>query len=215
MRTWLLFLCGLLLLLVIGLPAGAQRNAKPKSALKGEFAAMVKECNLTADQQAQLEVKVKAMNAALADWDAQHKEQVDKLKTDLAAAKEAKDKAKSKELGAQKKALDTERAGLMKQHRQGIKDLLTPEQQQAWAVYQLQQEVIKHFAKAALTDDQKAKIKPLCVDAQKELAKLGADDAKGEKALKTKLFSDVEQQILTADQRALMAAPAKPKEKTK
>lgn len=211
MRTGLLFLCGLLLLCVIGLPVMAQKKAKPKSALRGEWAAMVKECNLTADQQAKLEEKAKAMNTALADWDTQHKEQADKLKTDIAAAKEARDKAKLKELNAQQKTLDTERAGLVQQHRRGILELLTPEQRQTWAVYQLQQEVIKQFARAKLTDDQKAKIKPLCAATQQELAKLGADDAKGRKALKAKLFTDVEQQILTAEQRALRTAPAKPK----
>ena len=214
MRTGMLFLCGLLLLLM-ALPTLAQKPKPQKSALKGEWAAMVQECNLTADQQAKLEEKVTAMNKAVAEWDAQHKEQVDKLKADLAAAKEAKDKAKLKELGAQKKALDGERNGIVKQHRQGIMELLTPEQKTAWAVYQLQQEVLNKYKKAKLTEEQIAKIKLLCAAAQQELAKLAADDAKGQKALKAKLFTDVEQQVLTAEQRALMVPPAKPKEKTK
>ncbi|MHB0936404.1 MAG: hypothetical protein ACYDCO_28030 [Armatimonadota bacterium] len=214
MRTWILFLCGLLLVALM-LPAAAQKAAKPKSALRGEWAIMVKECNLTADQQAKLEEKTKAMNAAVAEWDAQHKAQTDKLKADITAAKEAKDKAKLKELNAQKRALDAERAGLTQQHRKGIMELLTPEQKTAWAVYQLQQDVLNKFKKAKLTEEQIAKIKPLCTATQQELAKLGADDAKGRKALMDKLFTDVEQQILTAEQRALIVAPAKPKEKTK
>lgn len=209
MRTWLLFLCGLLLL-ALALPAAAQKAAKPKSALRGEWASMVKECNLTADQQAKLEEKVAAMNKAVADWDAQHKEQMDKLNAEIKAAKEAKDKARLKELSAQKKPLDVERAALIAEHRNGIMELLTPEQKTAWAVYQLQREVLGKFKKAKLTEDQIAKIKPLCEAAQAELAKLGADDTKGQKAVKEKLFADVEQQILTAEQRALMAPAAKP-----
>jgi len=216
MRRIGVYFCGLCLLLVIGLPVLAKNPKQaPRPAVKGEWAAMVKQCNLTADQQTAVNDKVKAMNAALTDWDAKNKDQVDKLKADIKAAKEANDKAKLKDLNAQQKTLMTGRDAIQQQSRREIMTLLTPEQQQTWAVYQLQIEVKRHFNKAKLTDDQLAKIKPLCENTQQGLAKLTAGEAKGRKALMNKLFADVAQQILTDDQRALMTAKPAPKNQPK
>jgi len=213
MRTCVLFLCGLFLLLVIGLPtmAKAPKPAVPKSAIKGEWAVMVKECSLTADQQTKLEEKVKAMNAALTDWDTRHKEQLTKLNADIKAAKDAKDQEKLRGLRQQLKMLQADRNGLQQQHRKGILNLLTPEQRQTWAVYNIQLDVTRRFAKVKLTDDQRAKIKTLCEATLAEMDKLPADQQKARTALKTKLYSTVEQQVLTDEQRAQLHAKPAPK----
>jgi len=151
--------------LLLGLAA-----AKPakKPVLKGKYAAMVKVLNLTADQQAKVTEKTQALAATLKEWDTNNKEKMDKLTAELKAAKEAKDKAAIKKAGADIAAAKGERAALEKAGRKEILAVLTPEQQQAWALYQYQDGVLKRFTWAKLTDEQVTKVKALCETALKE-----------------------------------------------
>jgi ribulokinase len=163
------------------------------------------------DIHAYLTEKAQALTATLKDWDTKNKEKIDKLVADQKAARQAKDKAALKQISADLATARSERVALEKAGRKEIMDLLTPEQQQAWTLYQLQNSVLKQFARAKLTDEQVAKIKDLCVAAQQEMAAVPADDAKGHAKVKAKLIKSVQEQVLTDAQREAMKAAPKNK----
>lgn len=117
-----------LLMLLIGAMAIAQPTPDPKTALKGEYAVMVKELNLPEAMQITIGGKVLAMQADVRAWDAQNTAKKQQLQNDLKAAETAKDAARLDQLRAQKRDMDAERAAIMTKYQKEIYGLLTPEQ---------------------------------------------------------------------------------------
>jgi len=210
MRTLTLTLCGLLLLLLVGLPAFAARGSKTTNdPIKSEYDTMAKVVTLTADQKPKFDAKVADLELALKNWDTTNADSEAKLKTDIKTAQTANDKNQVKLLQTQQKQLMDQRKEIELKGYKDIMDLLTPDQKQAWAIYKLQEEVSKHFTKAKLTDDQIAKIKPLCEAAVKEREQLPSSEDKQRRAVVTKLFDKIKTDVLTDDQRAQLAETGK------
>lgn len=206
MRTFkVIVFCLLLAMLALPvLAAKGHKAAAKQDPLANEVAAITQVCNPTADQQAKINDKLQAAQAALKDFDAKNHDGIATLNASLKDARKAGDKAKIKDLQGQLKPLQDQRTGIIKQFNNDVTGLLTPDQQLTWNSYQLQQQMKKYFAKAKLTDEQIAKIKLLCDDTAAAMAKLTADDNKGKAKLLRGLEAKIDNDILTDDQRAAM-----------
>jgi len=205
-------LATLLALPVLG--RAAEKPAKNRG-LKGENAAMVKVLDLTADQQARIKEKEQTLAETLKTWDANNKERLDNLTTELKAAKQARDKAAIKKAGADLDAVKSERDALKKAGQKDILALLTPEQQQAWTLYRFQQGMLKRFTGAKLTDEQVAKVKELSANALKEFNALPDNEKKGRRKVNETLVKTIQEQVLTGEQREAMKAAPKAKQDKK
>ncbi len=183
---------------------------KPKSGIRGQYAILAKECKLTPEQRAQLEVILKEHQAKLTEWEKQNGAKLKELQKAVKEARAAKDKEKHKALTGQVWVLKKQRSELAAARQKAVMALLTPEQKEAWAVYQLYQNVVRRFRKAKLTDDQKAKIKALCSPAVKDLAKLDPKDGKGRNRIVNELRKKVMDEVLTEQQREQLKAQQKP-----
>ncbi len=210
MRILMLMLTGLLLLTM--LPVLAKDPPKPPTAQdimkKGEYAVMVAECGLTEAQKTKIGQTVIDANAAVADWNARNKVELDKYAADIKAARAANDHDTVKRLSAEQKALLAQRTAITAQMNADIQAILTPEQQQQWGAYRLRVDVQKRYKKLNLTPAQVELLKPLCTAAQQELAALTPEQAKARAKVIANLNSAVEKGVLTDEQRAALAAEA-------
>ena len=121
---------GLALLLLTSSRAFAAPTLAPKDALPAEYAAMVTQLSLNADQQTALREKVQAMQTGLTGWDQQHREQMNKLRTEFQQADT--DTGAKMKIAEQFRLLQEERGKLDASLRKEITNVLTPEQQQTW-----------------------------------------------------------------------------------
>jgi Spy/CpxP family protein refolding chaperone len=179
--------------------AAREKRDKGKSGLRGEYAILASECNLTADQQAQLKAKVQARNQAMAEWQQAHGAKAAELKKAMKAAKEAGNKEEMKRLGQEMKALSAERRQMDEKSMADIYAILTPEQQTTWAGFRLYRRAMAWCRKADLTEDQQATIRKMA-DA-KAKALVSAADEKAERQVATALRKEIEQSVLSAEQR--------------
>lgn len=191
-----------------GRERGRGRGKEPEEAL---FDQLVRECKLTADQQADAKEKVKALDAALAAWD---KANADKVQAAESAAKEARggaDADAKKKTSAELRALRTAREESAAKATEAVLAVLTAEQKTAWGAYGLYKSIAARYRKAELTEEQLAKVKAGCAVAVKELAEVG-DDPKAKKAerdITNKLRWAIDVFVLTPHQReALGSKPA-------
>lgn len=188
--------------------AAAAREAKVEEPL---YDRLLRECKLTEDQQAGVKEKIQALDEALAAWD---KDNAEKLEAAQAAAKEAKSKADDeakKKAGADLKALASAREEAGVEPRKAVLALLTDEQKAAWGTYELYQETVSRYRKAALTEEQMAKVKAACAVARTEIAEAG-EDSKGAKEIHNRLRWGIDVFVLTPDQRETVR-PVKVKSK--
>ncbi|MCY2929874.1 MAG: hypothetical protein NTV86_10350 [Planctomycetota bacterium] len=138
-----------------GKPTTREKKAG-KSALKGEYGAMAKVCDLTAEQQEKVQ-------AALTTADADAKAQEAEFKKKLEAAQKA-----LKDLQAQKP--DRGKIVMAK-----VEEVLTPEQKAKYVGYRLYVATAGKYAKLNLTKEQKSALETFCVG-------LGADPEGKKKA---------------------------------
>ncbi len=174
--------------------------AAHKIYLKNDYAPMVKTCQLSPQQEQQIKDKVKETAAADNKWSQDNGDNVSKLEKQIKEAQAALAKVKADE------------AKIMTDGDAAVVKILTPEQQDAWAGYKLQQSTMAHFAKLTLTDDQKTKAKTLCDATAKDIKQLAAGDTKGRKDAETKLVKSITDQVLTDAQKEEMKKAA-PKER--
>jgi len=156
MKTYGLWITGVALLLLTGIPALTAVEAR-KEALPPEYAAMVTQLNLNDDQQAQLRVKLEATKTSQQNWEQAHHEQISKLQADI----RGEDKVVAAKSRQQLDSLMNERNKLTSTLKADILTVLSPDQQQTWAALQLYRqnhldEMVKFFA---LTADQETKLK--------------------------------------------------------
>lgn len=195
-----------------GKPAAEKQSSA--GALKGEYAMMVRELKLTEAEQAKLKEKVDAKDAALATWD---KANADKVKAAQDAAKKAKestDKEAMKKTSEELKAITAERTKIQSDGMAAIYGAMTAEQRQTWEGFTLFRSMSARFRKADLTTEQDAKIRPLCDQAAKEILAVKGDEKTAQKTkseIQAKLRKQIEDTILTADQKAAMTRAAAPK----
>lgn len=130
-----------------GKPTTREKKAGP--ALKGEYGAMAKVCDLTADQQ-------EKVREALSTAEADAKSQEAEFKKKLEAAQKA-----LKDVQAQKP--DRGKIVMAK-----VEEVLTPEQKAKYAGYRMYVPTAGKYAKLNLTKEQKSALETFCVG-------LGAD----------------------------------------
>ncbi|MDY6913777.1 MAG: Spy/CpxP family protein refolding chaperone [Planctomycetota bacterium] len=203
MKRFALLLCGLAALLLTCAPAMArkcaegEKDSKPKAALCGEYALMVKKLDLTDKQQADLKKLVRTKKAALAAWD---KENGKRCK-ELHKACKAGDPKAQKDAKKQLRTLAAERKKIEKRHAARIQRILTPEQKTRWKGFQLYRSVTARLCKVKLTDAQKADIEQRALLVSKKTAQLPSADKKGRKQARARLYKDVVKEVLTEQQR--------------
>ena len=183
-----------------------EKSGKGKSGLRGEYAILVSECNLTADQQAQLKAKVEVRNQAMAEWKQASGAKADELKKAMKAAKEAGNKEEMKRLGQEMKALMAERRQMDEKTMADIYAILTPEQQARWTGFSLYRQTMRWCKRAGLSEEHEATIRKMADAKAKDMA--GAADEKAERQIATVLRKEVEQNVLTAEQREALGRKA-------
>jgi hypothetical protein len=187
------------------LAGGAARARPSKEPLYDQ---LVRECKLTEDQQATVKEKIKALDDALAAWDTENAEKVQAAKDAAKGARTKEDDEAKKKAAEQSRALRDARAEVAVEPTKAVFDILTKEQQQAWAGYELYQSIAGRYRRVEITEEQQAKIKAACAVAQEEIAAAEAeDDTKTAKDLVKRLRWGVEVFVLTDDQRGTMRAP--------
>lgn len=188
----------------------AAAPAKAKSpALKGYYGMMASELNLDEAQQAKLAAVAEEKANAEKSWKEQNKSKQDELTAAAAKAREAEDKEGAAKAKAELAELNKGAAGIAAGYNDKINDILTPEQRKGWVSMKLHQSAMQKYAKAQLTDDQKAQAKELAKGLGS--AGVGKSDAElGE--LKTQLYKQIDEKVLTDEQRSTVS-PAKPAKK--
>ena len=197
-------------------PEKKARKAKPKkekSLLRGEYQIMASVLEMDEAEKARLVEALKANQASLAEWkDGSDGRKLAELMKAHAEARKAKDKEKTKQVAKEMAPLKDALAAIGKSNRQRIMGLLTDEQRARWAGFGMARTVLRKFSKAELTDDQKTRIKDLCLAAVKA-EPLDEDDKKARGAAYRKLDGVVEKEVLTDAQRESMKKPSPRKKK--
>jgi len=195
--------------MVQGAPAARERGRrKPKEPEVSLLDQLIKECKLTEKQQAAVKAKVKVRDDALAAWDKANAEKVQAAKDAVKDARSRQDDEARKKASGELRALQTARKESAAEATAAVMTVLTPQQKAAWGAYQLYQSTITRYRRAELTQEQLAKIKAACAEVSKELAEIGDDHAKPEKAkrdIARKLQWGINVFILTPEQRETMA----------
>jgi len=185
----------------------AREGKGERSGVRGEYAILVAECGLTDEQKEQVQAKIQATKEAIAQWEQEHGEKAKELQKAMKEAKEAGNKEEMKRLGQELKTLMTERRRLQ-QTMTGVLEVLTPEQRTKWAGFRLYRQMMMRYKKVGLTEEQTAKVREMANAAAKELG--DPSDEKAARKAAVTLREDVEQNVLTAEQReALEKKPRK------
>ncbi|MEA3366845.1 MAG: Spy/CpxP family protein refolding chaperone [Planctomycetota bacterium] len=192
-----------------GAKAKRAKGKGARSGLRGEYAIMVSQCNLTAEQETQLKAKVEARKQAMAEWEQAHGDKAGELKKAMKEARDAGKKDEVKRLGQEMKTLSAERRRLHEKTMADIYGILTPDQKITWAGFRLYRRMMRRYKKTGLTEEQQATIRKMSDATAEKLADAKADE-KAEDQIVTALRSEIEQNILTAKQReALEKKPTK------
>ena len=186
--------------------AAREKGGKGKSGLRGEYAILTSECHLTPDQVAQLKEKVDARKQALAEWQQAHGEKAIELRKAMKTAKEAGNKEELKRLGQEMKAASAERRTLEAKTMADIYAILTPEQKTTWVGFRLYRRAMGWCKRAGPTEEQQATIRKMADAKAKDMA--GAADAKAERQIADALRKEIEQNVLTAEQRETLGQKA-------
>ena len=168
-------------------PKGDRRR-KGGGGLAGQIA---KVCQLSEQQQADLQEALKAYTAAQKEA----RERQGELRKAMAEARKAKDKDKFKELAQQQKAL----MGPANDALAKAMGVLTPEQRAKWEGSKLARQVLGRLKKAELDDAQKKAVEALCT---KKAQELKDSDEKTKRSASRTVLQEVVDNILTADQKA-------------
>jgi len=216
--TWLLL--GLAVVVLAASPIlAAQKAGKGKrskggsDAMRGEYAIMASQCELSDQQKTDLDAKVKARKEAQAAWQQANGEKQKALREAQKKAKEANDKDAMKKARDDLKALDAGRRKIDADTTAAIYAVLTPEQKAKWQAFQTYRTLMRRYKRLNPTEAQTAKIREAAAAAAKDLGAAAGDDKEARKkraeAYKN-LRNTIEETILTPEQReALQKKPEK------
>lgn len=174
-------------------------SADEKSYIRGYYAIIAKEADLSAEQREQFNTALAARAKALDDFDAANKSKMDELAANAKKARAEDNTELYRELQAQLRPLRAERRKIEDSHRDKAMAVFTPEQLQRVQAYGLYVGAAIKFSKAELSDEQKAKIKTIAI----ELGQSIKPDAPGKEVKKVReaLYERVAEEVLTAAQR--------------
>jgi len=200
-------------------PKPVAKPAPPPTPRLNEFDQAIEALKLQGPDLAKFKAAMDAREKAMADFaNTAEGKKLAALRTALAAAKEAKDDAKVKELQAQIDPLGKKEGDLRVAQRAAVFGSLTLAQQRQWAGYALCNWAIgRGVRKVKLTDDQRQQVRTIC-------DKIAADFVKADtmakdpylislKDVQPEVVKQVTDKVLTAEQKAAMqpAAVAAPK----
>ncbi len=216
--TWLLL--GLAVVVLVASPilaaekAGKGKRSKGGSdALRGEYAIMVSQCELSDQQKTDLEAKVKVRKETQAAWQQANGEKVKALREAQKKAKEANDKDAMQKARDDLKALDSGRRKIDADSMAAIYAVLTAEQKAKWQAFQTYRTLMRRYKRLNPTEAQTAKIREAAAAAAKDLGAAAGDDKESRKKraeADKSLRKTIEETILTAEQReALQKKPEK------
>jgi len=181
----------------------AKGNKGAKSSLRGEYAIMVKICELTDAQKTDLAAKVTACAAEAKTWREANADKLADIKKKSDDAKKAKDKDAMKAVATASKELRAEETKLKGAAAAAARSILTDEQKVKWNGFIVYRSVIGRLKKAEVTEAQDAQIRTLCTT--KAPAITAADGKEKSKAYK-ELSTTIIDTVLTADQKAKLTA---------
>ncbi|HUU91498.1 MAG TPA: hypothetical protein VM238_09830 [Phycisphaerae bacterium] len=218
---WLLL--GLAVVVLAASPIlAAEKAAKGKkpgrdaSALRGEYAIMASQCELTDQQKADLEAKVKARVEAQKAWMEANGDKASALREAYKKAREAKDEDAAKKARDDLKALEEGRSKIETDTMAAILAVLTPEQKAKWEGFRVYRTLMGRYKRTDLAEEQQTKIRDLAAAAAGDLAGLRSEDKdarnKAREADK-KLRQTIEENVLTAAQRETLQKKPEPKPK--
>lgn len=187
----------------------APATAAPPSA-SGDLALMIKECKLTDEQIGNLNTTAATAMAEIAQWQQANAEKLGSFQKAY-AARQAQDEAAFRKALTDAQPMLQERAALIMKSQKAILDVLTPDQKQVWMGFVAYRQLTAPLARANLTPEQEAKIRGLCNGAAKEIGELkaeGPEAIQAQGAILSKAISTIRDQVLTAEQRAIVMPPA-------
>ena len=177
----------------------------------GDLALMIKECKLTDEQVAKLNTAAAAAMAEMTQWQQANAEKLGSFQKAADAARQTQDEPAFRKVLTDAQPLIQERAALIMKSQKAILDILTPDQKQVWMGFVAYRQLTAPLARANLTPEQEAKIRALCNGAAKEIGEIkaeGPESIQAQGAILTKVVSAIRDQILTAEQRAILMPPA-------
>jgi Spy/CpxP family protein refolding chaperone len=212
MRRLLGIVCCLSLALCLTASAALAARAPkvPRSAaatLVEQQDSMIRQCNLTAEQQEKLKEKFQLKRAALEKWQQANAAKLTAAEEAAKTAQKGTDDAAKRKANGDLKTLVQDRAQATAEADKAILAVLSPEQQAAWAGFQLAESMLPRYKKANLGADQSAKVKACCVIAAKDLAGFTGDDRKdkqGRSTVQKCLKWAIDNVILTPEQREIV-----------
>ena len=219
--TWLLLGLAVVVLAASPLLAAekAAKEKKPKAepdALRGEYAIMASQCELTDQQKDELRAKVNARKEAQDAWAKANGEKVKALRDAYKKAREAKDEDAAKKAREENLAIETERRRIDTDSMAAILAVLNPEQKAKWAAFRLYRTMMGRYKRVNPTEEQETKIREAAAAASKEVDAVTGDDKDAQKKrsdLEKGLRKTIEETILTAEQREALQKKPEPKPK--
>ena len=170
-----------------------------------EYAIMAKVLNLTDSEKADLAEVIKACAADATRQQKVRAYKLAELQKQLAEARKNKDKDAYGRIVEQFKALRTEEVEDRDDTMAAVTRLLTPEQKQRWAGFNVYRQIMPRFKRAQLTDEQDKKVRDMCNAKGTDIL---AKDAKARAEAYEALAAAITESVLTAEQKALMAGTA-------
>lgn len=214
---WLLL--GLAVVVLVASPIlAAEKAAKGRKSkgdpdtLRGEYAIMASQCELTDAQKADLKAKVTARKEAQKAWMEANGEKSNALREAYKKAREAKDEDAVKKARDDLKALEESRRKIETDTMAAILATLTPEQKAKWDGFRVYRTLMRRYKRLNPTEAQTAKIREAAAAAAKDLGAAGDDKESRKKRAEAdkKLRQTIEETILTPEQReALQKKPEK------
>jgi len=183
---------------------------RSKNVLRGYWAMLAVELKLDENPElkAKIEAKVKEGQEKLAAWEKANAAKLKEAREAMVEARKNKDRQAMQKARELMRPLIAERRKIEEENKAAVMALLSPAQRAQWKLAETYYQVVGRYARAGLTAEQKKQVRELCAKSAKALE--GADK-RARSALMRKLHAEIEQKILTEEQREKLKAPKKPK----
>jgi len=166
---------------------------------------VVKELNLSADKQAELREKLEAKSEAMEAWNKSKKgQELADMNKKLEAARKDNNKDEVKKLEADIKPLKEDRAKVEADEDAKIDAFWTADQKPVVAAVEAYLAAMRKFSKADLTADQKTKTMTIAKEYGNKF--VAAKDKSETEKVRKEFYTKVDENVLTAEQRAEMKA---------
>ncbi len=190
----------------------APKAEKTPAGVPVYYATILKELGLEGEQREKFIAKVRERQQAVNAWKKENDAKVKELNQQATDAKTKGDVAGESQAKKEVKTLNDELAKLEEEHTAQIHSVLTDEQRAKLTAYNAYTGLLRSFARASISDDQKAQIKQIVYAHAKEFGQLAENDRKGRQTLREKIIDEVRQNVLTPEQQAALPSAKKPAE---